>query len=216
MPIHSEANDAAAGRRCAIASWARRSPCSWQRGYAGHQHAGDRDARKVSKRDLYSLFRSKQAMLSACIAERAERMRVPLHLPPPRSRAALTATLATFGTTLIGEISRPEVLATYRLAILEADRAPDVARTLDREGRAGTMAALAELLRAAQVAGLLGPGDPDAMAEQFIALLWGGLLVRLLLKVADPPDAREAERRARVATEALLRLHPAANRHGRA
>lgn len=178
-----------------------------QRGYAGTSTLEIATRAKVSKRDLYSLFGNKEAMLGACIAERAARMRMPLDLPPPRSAAALTATLIAFGTTLLREMSRPEVLATYRLAILEADRAPDVAHTLDQEGRIGTMTALAELLRATQAAGLVGPGDPGAMAGTFTALLWGNLLVRLLLQVAEPPDAGEAERRARAATEALLRLH---------
>lgn len=179
-----------------------------QRGYAGASTLEIATRAKVSKRDLYSLFGNKEAMLGACIAERAARMRMPLDLPPPRGAAALTATLVAFGTTLLGEMSRPEVLGTYRLAILEAERAPDVARTLDREGRIGTMTALAALLRAAQAAGLLGPGDPEVMAGTFTALLWGNLLVRLLLRVAEPPDADEAERRARAATETLLRLHP--------
>src|SRR5215475_7360375 len=50
---------------------------------------------QVSKRDLYALFDSKQAMLAACIAERAGRMRQPLNLAPevPESREALKATL---------------------------------------------------------------------------------------------------------------------------
>src|ERR1041384_6154265 len=38
---------------------------------------------QVSKRDLYAMFRSKQAMLTACIKERASRMRHPLELAAP-------------------------------------------------------------------------------------------------------------------------------------
>src|ERR1700741_1249045 len=38
---------------------------------------------KVSKRELYTMFDDKHAMLAACIAERAERMRRPMTLPPP-------------------------------------------------------------------------------------------------------------------------------------
>jgi len=50
-------------------------------------------------------------------------------------------------------------------------------------------------------------GYPPELAEQFSGLLWGELLVSLLLRVADPPDAREMNRRARRATSAILRLH---------
>jgi hypothetical protein len=44
------------------------------------------------------------------------------------------------------------------------------------------------------------------MAEQFLALLWGGLRLRLLLRLAAPPGEAEIKRRAQVATEALLVL----------
>ena len=58
----------------------------------------------------------------ACITERTERMRLPLRLPMPTSREALTATLMTFGRTLLFEVSQPEVLATsFVLAIAESD-----------------------------------------------------------------------------------------------
>lgn len=46
------------------------------------------------------------------------------------------------------------------------------------------------------------------MADLFTSLLWGGgLLVRLLLRVAEPPEPEEVRRRARDATKALLRLY---------
>ena len=55
-----------------------------QRGYAGTSTLDIASRAKVSKRDLYAEFGSKHAMLEACIAERAERMRQPLQLPAPR------------------------------------------------------------------------------------------------------------------------------------
>ena len=113
-----------------------------ERGYAGTSTLDIARRAKVSKRDLYAQFGSKQAMLAACIAERAERMRMPLDLPVPRSREALAATLIAFGRTLLREVSRPEVLATHRLAIAEAEHAPELARTLDELGRAANLAAL--------------------------------------------------------------------------
>jgi AcrR family transcriptional regulator len=179
-----------------------------ERGYAGASTLDIARRARVSKRDLYAQFGSKQAMLAACIAERTERMRQPLDLPVPRSAEALAATLMAFGTTMLREVSRPEVLATYRLAIAEAERAPELARTLDQLGRATNLAALTKLLLAAQAGGLLGPGDMEAMADRFISLLWsGGLLVRLLLRVVDAPDDAEIERRARCAIQQVMPGH---------
>lgn len=179
-----------------------------QHGYAGASTQEIARGARVSKRDLYAQFGSKQAMLAACIESRAERMQAPLPLPPPHDRAALAATLAAFGERLLLEATRAEVLAVWRLAITEADRAPEVGRTLDELGRHGTQRMLSTLLADAQAAGLLLPGDAGAMAEQFIAALWaGGLLARLLLRVAKPPDALEAATRAKTATEICLRLY---------
>ena len=182
-------------------------------GYAGTSTLDIATRARVSKRDLYAQFSNKQAMLEACIVERAQRMRAPLHLPAPRDRRGLAMTLVHFGTTVLREATQPEVLAVYRLAILEAERAPDVARTLDESGRAATRAALAALLGQAQAGGLLGAGDPAELADTFTALLWGGgggLLVRLLLRVTDSPDEAACEARARRATQALLALAAAA------
>lgn len=182
-----------------------------ERGYAGASTLDIARRAKVSKRDLYAQFGSKHAMLAACIAERTERMRMPLDLVVPDSREALAATLVAFGRTLLSEVSRPEVLATYRLAIAEAERAPELARTLDQLGRGGNLSALIGLVSAAQARGLLGPGDAEAVAEVFLALLWGGgLLVRLLLRVAGAPDEAEVQRRALLATAQVLRGHTAA------
>lgn len=175
------------------------------RGYAGASTAEIARRAKVSKRDLYAAFGSKHAMLAACITERTARMRRPLRLPPPRTRDALAATLEGFGTQLLLEVSRPEVLAMHRLAILEAERAPEVAQTLDALGRGDNVSALAGLLRMAMEGQVLPAGDAETMAEVFLAMLWrGGLLMRLMLAVTTPPDAAEAAARARFATKTML------------
>ena len=165
---------------------------------------------QVSKRDLYALFRSKHAMLTACISERAGRMRQPLELaaPIPSSREAVAATLVELGTSILRVACHPDVLAVHRLAITESDRAPAIARTLDSSGREANHAALAAWLTRAQAQGLVGPGDPAAMAAHFLATLWGGLLIQLLLRVRDAPTPDEIESRARAATEAMLTLYP--------
>jgi AcrR family transcriptional regulator len=177
-------------------------------GYGGTSTSQIARLAQVSKRDLYALFGSKQAMLAGCVAERAERMRRPLALPAPVDRDGLRDTLVAFGTTLVREISRPEVVATYRLAILEADNAPDVARTLDQHGRMENVEALNGLLTEARARGLLRGGEPEAIAGVYLGVLMGGgLLVRMLMRVAAQPTEAEARQRAETATGVLLRLH---------
>jgi AcrR family transcriptional regulator len=164
---------------------------------------------KISKRDLYANFSSKHAVLLACIKSRADRMRLPPDLPKPRNRQMLASTLTRFATNLVREVTDPAVIATFRLAIAEATRSPEIAQALDVAGRGATREALAELLANAQSAGLIGPGESNEMAWQYLGLLWEGLIVGLLLGVAATPKPAEAEQRATKATAAFMRLHPA-------
>jgi AcrR family transcriptional regulator len=179
-----------------------------ERGFAGASTLEIATRAKVSKRDLYALFDNKQAMLAACINERACHMRQPLELAVPRSRADVGVTLVALGTSILRVATGPNVLAVYRFAIAESDRAPEVARALDAGGRQANWRALAEWLAKVQAQGLIGAGDPAAITERFIALLWGDLLVRLLLRVRDAPTPAEIEARAQAATEVLLALYP--------
>lgn len=160
----------------------------------------------VSKRELYALFDNKHAMLTACIKERAGRMRQPLDAstPLPQTRQEVAATLRELGASILRGASHPDVLTVYRLAIAESDRAPEIACALHSSGREANEAALGAWLAAAQARGLISDGDPAAMAAQFLDALWGGLLVQLLLRVRDAPTAEEIEQRAQAATAALL------------
>jgi AcrR family transcriptional regulator len=185
-----------------------------EEGYAGTSTLDIATRAKVSKRDLYANFASKHAVLVDCIKGRAERMRLPPDLPIPGSRQMLASTLTVFATNLIRETSHPSVIATFRLAIAEATRSPEIAQALDSGGREATRRALAELLASAQSTGLIGPGEPAEMAMQFLGLLWEGLMVGLLLGVAATPEPAEAERRAAKATAAFMHLHPDPALHG--
>jgi AcrR family transcriptional regulator len=180
-----------------------------EEGYAGTSTLDIATRAKVSKRDLYANFGSKHAVLVACIKCRADRMRLSADLPIPGSRQMLASTLTAFATNLVLEVSHPSVIATFRLAIAEATRSPEIAEALDSAGRDATRRVLAELLANAQAAGLIGPGDPREMATQYLGLVWERLMVGLLLGVDAPPDPGEAERRAMKATAAFMHLHPA-------
>jgi AcrR family transcriptional regulator len=162
---------------------------------------------RVSKRELYALFGNKEAMLVACITERAQRLKAPADLPELRDREILASVLNAFGTKLLTETTDPVVVAVFRLAISESVHAPKVAQALDSIARRPTHASLRVILANAISARLFG-GDPDAMTEQFLGLLWGDLMTGLLLGVTDRPNAGEIARRAGDATAALLLLYP--------
>ena len=179
-----------------------------ERGYAGASTREIARRARASKRELYALFDSKEGILAAMIGGRAARMRQPLALPEVADREAFQETLTQFGISLLREGSKPEVMALFRLAVAEAERAPDLARRLHDDGRRPTRAALVEFLERAGGRGLIG-GDGQIMASQFLALLWGDLQMSLLLRLAEAPSPEEVERRAKAAAAALLALYPA-------
>jgi AcrR family transcriptional regulator len=161
---------------------------------------------RISKRDLYALFRNKHEVLAACIGERTERMRRPLDtmISAPQTRNALATLLVEFGESALKTMCHPDALTAFRLAIAESDRAPEVARTLDSSAREANVKALAELIRRAQSHGLIAGGDPAVLVARFFSTLAGDLLIRLLMRVREAPTEREIAARARAATEALL------------
>ena len=161
---------------------------------------------RVSKRELYAQVGNKQAILIACISERAARLKIPADLPVPHDRETLAQVLTAFGTQLVREVTDPTVVAVFRLAIADAVRAPEVARALDSIGREASRSALRQVMTQAQAAHLL-EGDPAELAEQFSGLLWGNLMLSLLLGVAARPGPRQIASRARGATAAFLQIH---------
>jgi AcrR family transcriptional regulator len=178
-----------------------------ERGYAATSTLEIATRAHVSKRELYALVGNKQQMLIAAIGERARRFKAPADMPMLRDRATLGQVLTAFGTRFVREVSDPHVVAVFRLAIAEAVQAPEVAQTLDSLGRETGRAALRHIMTQACAAGLID-GSPADLAEQFAGLLWRDLLVSLLLGVAQRPNPRAMEARARDAAEAFLRLHP--------
>jgi AcrR family transcriptional regulator len=178
-----------------------------ERGYAATSTLEIATRASVSKRELYALVGNKQQMLIAAIGQRAKRLQARADMPMLRDRATLAQVLTMFGTQLVREVSDPHVVAVFRLAIAEAIQAPEVARTLDALGRETSRAALRHIMSESRAAGLVD-GRPADLAEQFAGLLWRDLMIGLLLGVAERPNPRAIEARARDAAAAFLRLHP--------
>lgn len=177
-----------------------------EQGYAGTSTLEIATRAKVSKRDIYAEFGNKQSLLAACIAGRSQRMRPPGEIPPINNREDLAATLTLFGKTTLLEVTHPHVIGVFRLAISEAKRAPEVGQTVDGAGRSAVRAALREVMQKGLAAGLISGSVPE-MSSEFAALLMKSAIMDILLGMAEAPDADEAERRAKRAAEAFLKLY---------
>ena len=180
-----------------------------ERGYAGASTLEIATCARVSKRELYAEFGNKSGILRALIAATATRMQLPLATAEIRDRADLARALEDYGTTALGELTSPHVIAINRLAVAESGRSSEMGGILEDTGREPNRKALIDLMAKAQAAGVLGHGDVEIMAGQFFSLLMGDLMVRLMLGVAPPPKAGEIRKRAEAATAAVLALHTA-------
>jgi AcrR family transcriptional regulator len=176
-----------------------------ERGFAATSMLDIATRAQVSKRDLYALFANKHDLLAQCIEDRAQRMRRPLgpESAVPRSRRALMAKLVEMGTAVLQTGCRPEVLTVYRLAIAESDRAPEIAHGIHANEEA-IRRALADLLAQASELGLVRASDPSALAARFFMVLWDDMLVRLLMRVCEPPTAEEIKARSQAAAAAIF------------
>jgi AcrR family transcriptional regulator len=178
-----------------------------ERGYAGASTLEIATRARVSKRELYAEFGSKSGILRALIAATAARMQLPLATAEILDRDDLAAALVSYGTTALGELTSPHVVAINRLAVAEAGRSSEMGGILEDTGREPNRKALIDLVARAQASGVLRPGEPGAIAGEFFSLLIGDLMYRLLLGVVPRPGAKEIKKRAQAATQLVLALH---------
>jgi AcrR family transcriptional regulator len=161
---------------------------------------------RVSKREIYALFGSKEALFLALVRGRAEAMRGALVLAPPGSRDAALETLERFGREFLALYTQPTTVAVYRLAMAEAGRLPELGRALDELGRGTVMKALTRWVAEAQRAGVFPLPDVERAAGSFMALLLADLPVRLALGTVPTPTEPEIAARAAAATTGFRRL----------
>lgn len=177
-----------------------------EEGYAATSTLEIATRAKVSKRDLYTLVGSKHELLIACITDRAVRLRASLGLPEARDRESLEHTLVAFAEQQLRVVSDLSAVAMLRLAIAEAERAPEIALAFDSIAREAGREALLEIVNGAAGRSLL-TGDPVDMVETFMALLFGNVQVSWLLRVVEPPGRRGIKLRAQRVTKAFLKLY---------
>jgi AcrR family transcriptional regulator len=161
---------------------------------------------KVSKRELYTVAGSKHELLIACITERAAELGAVPELTPIRDRKSLEHALVTLGERVLRLAGHPNAIAMFRLAIAEAERAPEIAGAIESIARETSRASLRQILNE-DVARSLLAGELRDMGETFMALLFGNLQVSWLLRVSDPPGPRDIALRAQRATKAFIKLY---------
>lgn len=178
-----------------------------EKGYAGASTLRIASLAKVSKRDLYAMFPTKEALLVASITDRCHRMPMPQGLPEPRNRQMLASSLEVLATNFLVKFLDPDVIGMHRLAMAGAIRSPKVAQMLEA-ARDADRAILHQLLASAQTAGLLPAGETARMVRRYLALASDDLVLTLLLGGSAAPSRMQIQQGVARAAADFLQLYP--------
>ena len=161
---------------------------------------------RVSKRDLYRLFDSKQGLAEALVASHTEAMTLDPRFGEPTDREALLAILRAFGRRFLAEFLDPRRVGLYRLAIAEAARSTHLSEALQAQGAERVRNSAVEFVRRAVGRGLVAATDAELVMASYFDVLVGPLQIQMLLGLRSTPTAEEIAARAERATEVVARL----------
>lgn len=171
-------------------------------GYAAASMDDVAQAAGMSKKTLYHLYASKEALFDAVV----ERFCAPMHdaaVPnAPDRRAALVRVLEDIADHILS----PRSVALFRVIASEVKRAPELAAAIERiRGRKANV--LQAWLAAQAAAGWLDIDDAEETAGMLIGMVVGEPHMLMLLGMRQAPTAEERAARVRLAVSIFLGRH---------
>lgn len=163
-----------------------------ERGYAGASVDAVVERAGGSKATVYAMFGNKEGLLTALVADGAERLaeavdHLPLDMP-------LEESLRNFGIRFLELIVDPVRLALYRLVVGESGRFPELGDAFFRTGPAAINDRIAVYFRSLAERGLLPTTDPDHLASYFLGAMRADLHFRALFNPTLMPSREQIER----------------------
>ena len=166
-------------------------------GYSGTSMSAIAARLGGSKGTLYNYFKSKEELFVAVVEKKCAQILGMMNEAEIKSGGDLRATLADFGEHFLELVLNDDSIATFRLAVAESDRFPEIGRAIYNSGINQNLRHVTEFLRHAKEGGQLRSGvDVAVAAEQFLDLCLSGIHRKRLLNVVPMPG--RAEIRARV------------------
>lgn len=161
---------------------------------------------RVSKRDLYRLFDSKQGLLEALVATHTAAMEFDPRLGDPVDRARFLEILREFGRRFLSEYLDPRRVGLYRLAIAEAPRSTRLSEALQAQGAERVKRSAIAFIGAAVARGVVAPQDAEPVMTAFFDVLVGSFHLGMLLGLHGTPTAAEIAVQADRAVEMVARM----------
>lgn len=156
-----------------------------------------------SKRNIYNEFGSKEGLFAAIVRSSADSALSSLSQEQIEGRG-LEETLTAFGQHLMEIYMSPTVVSVYRIAINEANRFPDLARSFYEQGPGRAASQLAEVLEFAAQRGEIEPRDYSRAAGLFVGMIRDNLHLQVVLGLRSPPLEPEVRRIVSSAVDVFL------------
>ncbi|HEY8573547.1 TetR/AcrR family transcriptional regulator [Phenylobacterium sp.] len=161
----------------------------------------------VSKQTIYNHYGSKAELVQALCQRRVGEMTAMLETPEGIADPAQA--LAAFARVLLGKLLDARGAGFWRMAMMGAFEAPDIARALYEAGPRESRRRLADFLRLETEAGRLACPDPLEAAEFFAGMAIGSYQTAALLGVERPLTEPQIDRIAREASARFMRAYAA-------
>lgn len=156
-----------------------------------------------SKRNIYNEFGNKQGLFSAIVRETADKVLSTLVIEEIEERD-LRETLAAFGRHLMRVYMSPTLIGIYRIAVTEANRFPDLAKSFYEQGPARGTSRLAEILEVANERSEIRTDDCLRAAGHFVSMIRDNLHLQVVLGLRPAPSDEEVQEAVGSAVEVFL------------
>lgn len=153
-----------------------------------------------SKATLYGYFKSKEELFGAVVQAVSVESLVPVLDGLEPGSPDFDTTIHRVALAMVHYFVNPDAVASYRLAVAESARFPELGRAFYENGRARGQRKIALWFQRQMVEGRLEMGDAEIAAEQFVALCEIGPGRQMLLGADLKPGEGEV---CRLATQAV-------------
>jgi AcrR family transcriptional regulator len=174
-----------------------------ENGYEGASMDAIAKAAGTTKVSMYARFPSKDALFRSVLTWAVGRPDWPIPEGPPPPFDDLENALRTIAHTAMRRALDPAMVQLSRIAISQAARFPDVARTIQNVIAWPRVQLLSDLLRHHAELGTIDAPDPDVLAQHFLALVAGAPARLASFGLVRPPEVQEHH--LDVAVEVFLR-----------
>jgi len=176
------------------------------KGFSGATTAEIAKLARVSKRDLYDHFESKEGLLAAMVRSYSTTLPIAADLGTPDTADAFFDSLRTFGRRFAADLYQPHRTSLFRLAASEAGRVNELGKAIYEAGAGPVAASVRAFVGKAIAAGVLKPQDAGLAMSAFFGILLGDRQVWQIVGAIDVPTDEEIATSADLAVEAVRRI----------